>query len=114
MNIENFIRGFRTIMSHATMPCACGKVFYNPNGDWDWDEGEMEALEKSEATAIEHSVGEVPFEGKVYADACTCWHDRAIMIMKFIDSHRYGIADYLSLEKKRKQAEADASPVVTD
>jgi len=117
--LENFERAFASGLSGCRRTCHCGKVFFHDDeGDYDWEEGEMVELHVMAkladpiAFALGYSVGTVVIEGTEYVVDCTCWHKRAEQIMNFIDRHAYQIADYLTLEKKRKQADADASPEV--
>lgn len=108
----SFERGFTTNSAGCLRECACGKWYYT-NGGWDWEEGELDALAKNpNAYARDYAIGEVAFEGKVYANACDCWHPRALQLIKFIDGHARAIAEYLTEEKKRKTLEAERSAVV--
>lgn len=109
--LESFAESFRSD-GGCRRTCECGRVFYNPGGGWTWETGELEELELIKATAIDHTVTTVEFEGKEFVIDCDCWHLRAKQIMGFIDSHAHSIVKYLVNEKKRKQAEADRSPVV--
>jgi len=94
--------------------CACGKIYYNPDPAWSWEEGELAALEQNpNAYGRDYAIGEVIFEGKVYADACDCWHARALRVIAFLHEHAEAIAEYLSEEKARKLREANRAPVVT-
>jgi len=112
---NSFERGFSTRTVGAMRFCPCGRIFYNPNGGWDWDEGELEALAaNAEATAVEWACGEVRIDGAEYALDCTCWHARGRQILGWLLNHDEEIAAFLTLEKKRKQGEAARSPVVED
>lgn len=92
--------------------CECGKTFYNSDGGWDWEDGELERLEKNDAIDLDHAVGDLFFNGTMYVDACDCWHAKAERLMGWIDDNAHRIAHYLNSEKKREQAEADSMPVV--
>lgn len=112
---ESFERGFRLGISGCRARCACGVEYWDAhNTGYDWDEGELEHLgsAESKAVALDHSVGFVQFEGREYVDGCTCWHKRALMILGFLTTHDDEIAKFLTLEKARKTAEAEQSPVV--
>lgn len=110
---ENFERAFSTRSAGCVRDCACGRVFYNPNGGWTWEDGEVEALAANpKATALEWACGEVEFEGATYAADCDCWHQRAVKVATWIISHAAEIAEFLSLERERKTNEAEMSPVV--
>lgn len=110
--LTNFERAFSSGTAGCVRTCACGKTFYDAVNSYDWEEGEKEKLEAEGAIAVDYSVGDLNFEGKEYADECDCWHERARQLMRFIDSHSYSIAEYLTLEKKRKLEDAEHSPVV--
>jgi hypothetical protein len=109
--MEIFERAFSAGIRSCRMTCACGKTYYNDEGGFDWEPGELEALHKT-GVPLPHSVGGVEFEGHFYVDACACWHDRARKIMGFIDGHAHRIADYLNALKKARQAEAAGVPTV--
>jgi len=111
-NLDNFEIAFSTGGAGSFRECACGAVFYNSSGDWDWEYGELEKLQNSDATDLDYSCGEVEFEGVVYCNACFCWHKRAKKIIEFIRSHDYAIAKFLKYEKERKEKEAKNSPTV--
>jgi hypothetical protein len=109
----NFERAFSTRTAGCRRRCECGKEYYDAQQSYDWEEGELEKLEADpKAIPLEYSSGDLIFEGYHYVNACECWHERAQMIMRFLDGHAAQIAEYLTLEKKRKQAIADASPIV--
>lgn len=111
--LENFERAFSNGMSGCRRTCDCGKEYYDGVNSYDWDEGELEGLEKDPAAiGLDHPCGDMGFEGREFVDACTCWHERAKQLMKFLDNHAYKIAEYLSLEKERKQSIADHAPTV--
>lgn len=112
--MENFEDAFRTNHGSCRGKCVCGKEFYNQDGTWDWEPGELDALKAAGATNLEYSVGFVEFEGKEYAMDCDCWHPRAKTLMGFLDSHAHQVAKYLNGEKKRATARADAMPTVAE
>ena len=114
--LENFARAFSNNSGGCRSVCACGKEFYdNYNRGYSWEPGELETLNADpEAIALDYSVSEIEFEGKTFCADCGCWHERALQIIAFIDSHSRHIAEWLTLEKKRKQVLADHSPVVEE
>ena len=98
--IEIFEQAFGVSVGHSYMECECGKVFYNSNGGWDWEEGKLEALWKSkDATDLDYSVGEISLEGRRYVLDCTCWHERAIVIFEFLMSHNHPIVELFTAVK---------------
>lgn len=109
---DNFEDAFSGGLAGCRMTCNCGREFFDDDGDaWDWSDGELERL-RTTATPLDYAPRLLVIEGKDYVDACSCWNERARQIMNFLDSNAHAIASYLSLEKKRKEAEANASPVV--
>jgi len=113
MSIESFEIAFSDGVGSCRSMCACGKVFYNPDPFWEWEEGELEELiNDPDAIQLDYSVGYVSFEGRTFVNACDCWHERAKQIKEFIDRHSVKIARYLNEEKKRKTIEARQSPTV--
>lgn len=94
--------------------CECGREFWDSyNSGYDWEDGEVEALEKNPAvTGLDYAVGFVAFEGRRFVYDCSCWQARARRIIAFLGGHDHAIADFLTLEKKRRQRAADHSPTV--
>lgn len=111
--IEFFEDAFNDGTAGCRRLCACGKEYYDAyNSGYDWEDGEFDTLEEGDAIPIDHSIGDISFEGKTYAMPCDCWHDRARKILSFINGHSYQIAAYLNAEKKRKFEEAQYTPSV--
>ena len=111
--LEIFERAFTGRLAGCRLRCHCGKTYFDShNACYDWERGELEALHAGAGTACDYAPGTIEFEGRTYVNACTCWHNRAEKIAGFIDAHAHEIAEYLSLEKKRKQAEAADAPTV--
>jgi hypothetical protein len=111
----NFERAFSGGTAGCVRRCECGKQYYDGVQSYDWEEGELEKLQADpKARHLEYAPGDVVFEGCSYVDACDCWHKRADKIMGFLDAHAHQIAEYLTLEKKRKQSIADDAPVVVE
>lgn len=109
---ENFERAFTGGTSGCTRRCHCGKEFFDAVNDWDFEEGEKNALAERKAVPLDHACGSVVFEGREYVDGCSCWHERASKIIAFIVAHDRAIASFLTLEKQRKTFEAEQSPTV--
>ncbi|MDH4319892.1 MAG: hypothetical protein OEV73_00185 [Desulfobulbaceae bacterium] len=113
MDLKSFEQAFGDGLGSSTGQCACGAVFYNPDGGWDWEDGELEGYRgMADAVELDYAVGFLSFEGAQYVLDCECWHSRAEKIMKFLDSHAHKIVDYMHLEKERAVAEAAAMPTV--
>lgn len=113
-DLQEFEEAFRVPVGSCRDTCACGKEFYDDANDgYSWEEGELEKLRSDpKAVGLRYSVGYVEFEGRQFVLDCPCWHERARKIIGFINGHARPIATFLTLEKKRKQAIADASPTV--
>lgn len=100
--------------SGCASQCACGRIFYNSDGGWDFEMGELERYRANpNATDLVYGVGHIEFEGTVYVWDCDCWRPRAVQIIRFITSHGRQIAEFLTLERERKVAAAESSPTVT-
>jgi hypothetical protein len=117
--MTNFERAFSNRTAGCYRVCECGiNYFHDEDGSYDWEEGELERLRASAAApngktvALDYCPGDIGFEGKEFVDACDCWHKRAEQIMSFLDRHGHKVAEYFSLEKKRKLEAAESSPVV--
>ncbi len=44
--LDNFERAFHAGTSGCTRACNCGRVFYDVENSYDWEDGELERLEK--------------------------------------------------------------------
>lgn len=110
--LEIFEDAFRDHIAGSYRECNCGKVFYNSNGGWDWEDGELEALEKSNtAMDLDYSVGTITFENKEYCLDCNCWHKRALMIFGFVMSHNLPIVALFRAVKKHELVKAESITV---
>ncbi len=111
--LENFERAFSSGSGGCVRICECNKQFYDGHNSYDWEDGEIESLEADKnSVCLDYTVSTIIFEDKEYVVDCSCWHKRAEQIMGFIDGHSHSIAEYLTLEKKRKQSIANNSPTV--
>lgn len=110
---KQFESGFATRTSGAVRTCLCGRVFYNPSGGWDWEDGELDSLEADpKATGVDWACGEVRINGKTYARDCDCWHEQGRKILEFVLRYDEEIADFLNQVKAAKTAAADRAPSV--
>lgn len=107
-SLDNFDRAFSHIRT-GCFKCECGKVYWdNQNGGYDWNDGELEALEKNpNATAVPYAIDVIDIDGREYANACNCWEKRASRIIGWLENNRTEIAAYFRYEKERKMAEAN-------
>ncbi len=111
--IEIFEEAFQdTGIVGSRRDCVCGNIFYNSNGGWDWEDGELEGLAKNiNATDVDYSVGTITFEGKGYCLDCTCWHKRALMIFRFLMSHNSPVVALFRAVKKYELAMVESIEV---
>lgn len=113
MNIESFKEAFHAGTGSCRRECACGIQFYNSDGGWNWEEGELERLEADKTSRdLDCTIAEVEFFDIEYVYQCDCWYEKAKQFMEVVDNHAHGIAQYLTLEKLRMQAEVDNMPTV--
>lgn len=112
----NFERAFAGHVAGPVGECDCNRVFWDCyNEGYSWEDGERERLEADPAaTRLDYAVSYVEFEGHRYVHDCACWHPRAARLAAFLDAHAGEIAEYLTLEKRRRTSEAERSPVVGD
>ena len=111
--IEIFEEAFRDKgFTGSRRDCACGNIFYNSEGGWDWEDGELEGLDQNiKATDVDYSVGTITFEGKEYCLDCTCWHKRALMIFVFLLAHNSSIVALFRAVKKHELERAESIEV---
>lgn len=111
--LQNFADAFGDSTAGCVRTCECGQTFFDMNeSDYDWDEGEFQGLMDGDAIGVDHSVGEISFQGRTFVLNCDCWHEKAEGLMKFLDFNARSIAEYLTLERQRKLAVAEAAPIV--
>lgn len=112
--LQNFERAFSDSSGSFRMRCVCGKTYYNPDQGWTIYEGELEALQKDPmAFSLDYGPGGVAFEGKIFVNACDCWHPRALLIIGFLDSHKERIAKFFALEKQCLKEAAENYPTIS-
>ena len=107
MNLINFEEAFSDITGTCRKQCSCGIEYYNPDPVWDFEPGELEALDASDAIAVDYSIGTVVFDNQEFVNLCGCWYKRAEQIMAFLDNNNNSIAKYLNLERQRKIDDAN-------
>lgn len=110
---ENFERAFSTGMSSCRSTCACGKEFYDNVNSYDWGDGEFEELSADpEAVALDHPVGGVTVNGREYCGDCTCWHETAEKMIRWLEANQEEVAAWYSLERQRLADIAAKVPVI--
>lgn len=111
---EEFLRALEH--SHGGGGCRaecgfCKRETYNPNGGWDWNEGELEGLDRrneedsDKCIAVDYSVGIAYLDGKQYVVGCPC--NSARRYEDWIWSHRILIAEYFKLKAERISEDAE-------
>jgi len=102
--MEIFERAFASGGSGCRHTCDCGREFYDCYNSYDWEEGELEALEMDKAAeGHDYSVSTVYITGKEYCVDCDCWHDNAKAILSWMDANKYAFVKYLQLVREEKQ-----------
>ena len=93
--------------------CSCGITTYNPDGTWDWEEGELEALRKDKnAIEVDYSVPSVEIDGKEFVVGCPC--NGLYKYEGFIWANRELIVQYLRLRAKTMNKMAEKEINLTD
>lgn len=109
---EIFEISFRT-SGTSRMQCQCGKFYYNSNGQWDWEDGELEEYHADkESIDVDYTIGRLVFNNSEYADACNCWQDDAARVYHWLIAHRYSVVDFYCKVKESLEVEAERFPTV--
>ena len=112
--MECFKEAFSPNVGLCRHTCECGTTYYDDFNNIDWEEGELEALEKDgNSISIDHSIGILSVHGKEYCWDCNCWHDYAWRVINFINDHRFQVADFINRLTKVRRDEASREPEVT-
>lgn len=101
--------------------CHCGRTLFNSDGDWDWEKGELEELQKKADEDPDHfidlpyTVSTCTINSSEYVMGCPCNGMRAYE--DFIINHATQIAKYLNkrveaLERKAKEIFCKGIPPV--
>lgn len=107
---EEFQEAFSSHGGGCYRNCECGRQYFNGNGGWDWEEGELEHLramaEKDPDGYIEldYSCGTMEIFGESIVYFCPCGRARGWESMLCADAR--SIAEYLSKRGKRWKEEA--------
>ena len=109
-----FEETFDSHVSGCVRTCACGRIYYDTfNDDWDWKDGELEALDKNpNAFPVEHSVSTISINEEEIVHGCEC--GRAKKYEDFIIDHAEQIAEYLNKRAEMLREKADSIEVKTD
>jgi len=90
---------FASDIAGAKRECVCGRVIFNPDGGWDWDEGELEDLfvqakrDPDMFIAVDYSVQTFDFGTGEIVIGCPC--GRALVIEEFSIVESARIARYI-------------------
>lgn len=112
-----FIQAFHSGGGGCLRTCECGRTHFDTYNTWDWDDGELEELEKK---AIENpdkyvesdgSASCIEIDGREIVIGCCC--DFARKYEAFIKNNAEQIADYLRLyaAQLRERAEKVDVPI---
>ena len=102
---EDFEDAFSSHEGGSIRECACGRLYFNSDGGWDWEDGELERLQKlaikdPEGYAdLPYTVTGVEVNGQFFVDGCKCGHPARYE--RFLADNAGGIADYLNRRAKR-------------
>ena len=108
---EIFEEVFNSHCGGCVRTCTCGKTYYDTYNDYDWDDGELEALEKDpRAVALDYGVGTMSIAGEEIVFGCDCDHARRYE--NFIISHASQLAAYLT--KRAAALEEEAKSIKVD
>ena len=113
---EEFEEAFDSPGGGSRRSCECGREYFNGDGGWDWEEGELKQLRELAQRdpegyiELDYSCGGMEVAGEFIVFYCPCGRARAYEEL-FRRSAR-GIADYLS--RRARRIEAEASRVKTE
>lgn len=111
MNTSEIFEGsFSDPWSGCQGLCDCGKEYYDTYNYYDWEKGEIDALENRGAIRIPHAIGSVSFLGKTYINVCECWFPKRDALISFLDSYDCQIADYINTKRKMLKIEYENHP----
>ena len=85
--------------------CDCGRIFYDPEGPWDWEPGELEELERNpNATALGYGAGHFYVRGKEVSHDCDCWHEEVENLINGLEDNLEKIERYMAARKQAMEA----------
>lgn len=118
---EDFEDAFSSRSGGCLRVCACGRTVFDVVNRWDWEDGELEELEKKHAENPEeyipadYSVSTMTIGGDEWVMGCPC--NKGRVYQNFINGHDEQIADYLRRRAKDFRGKAEAiepPPVLTE
>ena len=85
---ELFADAFSSHSGGCVRDCACGRTYFNPDGGWDWGQGELEELRRRAAehpdqcVEVDYTVTAMVVGGEEIVDGCCCdlarWYENLI------------------------------------
>lgn len=112
---ECFEQAFSDSCSGCVRDCACGRTVFDNANQWDWEDGELEHLERmakskpERYTAVDYSVATMTIHGEEWVMGCPCNGVRKWQ--EFLDQHADQAAKYLNERVKQLRAKAEAITV---
>jgi len=109
---------FDSRVGSSVRTCCCGRVYFNPDGGWDWEEGLLEELyaeaekDPDKYRALDYPVGYMMINDQTVVYNCPC--GTAERYEGFLVKHARQIATYLNGRAKFLRKEADAITVHED
>jgi hypothetical protein len=109
---DQFLEAFSTNGGGSIRECVCGRVYFNGDGGWTWEEGELESLRKKAEmlpdayVEVGYSVTTVDIGGAEYVEGCLCGN--ATRVEEFIKHNARSIATYLNARAKAMKERVDA------
>jgi hypothetical protein len=97
---EIFEDAFSSHGSGCVRDCVCGRTHFDTYNTYDWEDGELEDLEKKakenpdKYIEHDHSIGMLIVDGQEFVFECPC--NGAAKYERFILRHERQIADYLN------------------
>lgn len=93
--------------------CVCGVVHYDAYNHYDWEDGELEALESDpETVGHDGTVGTMTINNEEIVIGCTC--NKAQQYETFILGHARQVAKYLNAKAASMREVADLLEVKAD
>jgi len=110
--IDNFKKAFDLNTQSLTEQCSCGESFHHPDKLlWNYDENESDFL-ASTSIEVQHPIRKINLDGIEYVSDCSCWHNKANQISKFIENNAVGISKYLNTLRENNIREVNKQHMV--
>ena len=101
---------FKSNTSGCFKECDCGRVTFDCEGDWDWEEGELEGLIKhsqkdpDQCISVDYAVSSLIIDGHEIVIGCPC--KTVLKYELFIRNEATKIAEFLNALSQQKKAYA--------